>query len=55
MRMCRSLKTKEALLPVLDQLVDYGYIALKEMQAYSGKGRPPAPVYMVNPYVYANS
>ena len=55
MRMCRSLKTKEALLPVLDQLVDYGYIVLKETQAYSGKGRPPAPVYMVNPYVYANS
>ena len=54
MRLCRSLKTKEALQPVLDQLADYGYIALKEAPVYSGKGRPPAPVYLVNPRLFAN-
>ena len=54
MRLCRSFKKAEDLQPVLDQLTDYGYISVKETGVYSGKGRPPAQSYTVNPYIYEN-
>lgn len=52
MRLCRSLKKAEDVQPVLDHLVEYGYIALKDADNYSGKGRRPAAVYLVNPHLY---
>ena len=42
MRLCRSFKKAEELQPVLDHLIDYGYIAPDGKTAWSGKGRPPA-------------
>ena len=54
MRLCRSFKKADDLQPVLDHLVDYGYIAIKESGIYSGKGRPPAQSYIVNPCIYEN-
>lgn len=54
MRLCRSFKKAEELQPVLDHLVDYGYLAPKGTAAYSGKGRPPAAAYLVNPNIYSN-
>ena len=54
MRLCRSFKKADDLQPVLDHLVDYGYIAVKEAGTYSGKGRPPAQTYIVNPWIYEN-
>ena len=55
MRLCRSFKRADDVQPVLDLLTDYGYIAVKEASPYSGKGRPPAQTYLVNPYVYAEN
>lgn len=52
MRLCRNFKKAEDVQPVLTQLVDYGYIAPKENTSYSGKGRPPAQIYLVNPHMY---
>jgi hypothetical protein len=52
MRLCRNFKKAEDVQPVLTQLVDYGYIAPKENKNYSGKGRPPAQIYLVNPHMY---
>lgn len=52
MRLCRNFKKAEDVQPVLTQLVDYGYIAPKENKDYSGKGRPPAQIYLVNPHMY---
>jgi hypothetical protein len=52
MRLCRNFKKAEDVQPVLTQLVDYGYIAPKEHKNYSGKGRPPAQTYLVNPHMY---
>jgi hypothetical protein len=37
--------------PVLDFLEDYGYIAAMEGASSYGKGRPPMPRYVVNPWV----
>ncbi|WP_169007263.1 YfjI family protein [Faecalispora jeddahensis] len=54
MRLCRSFKKADDLQPVLDHLVDYGYIAVKESGVYSGKGRPSAQSYIVNPCIYEN-
>ena len=54
MRLCRSFKKADELQPVLDHLVDYGYIAVKDAGIYSGKGRPPAQTYIVNPWIYEN-
>lgn len=54
MRLCRSYKTAEDIQEVLNRLMDYGYIALKPRAVYSGQGRPPADVYMVNPCIYEN-
>mgnify|MGYP000953349473 CR=1 FL=1 len=53
MRLCRSIKTVEEVQPVLNHLADYGYIAPKE-ETYSGKGRPAAQTYLVNPCLYEN-
>lgn len=52
MRLCRSFKKAEEVQPILDHLCDYGYLAVKEVGAYTGKGRPPALVYLVNPYIF---
>lgn len=55
MRLCRSFKKVDDLRPVLEHLVDYGYIAVKDAGTYSGKGRPPAQTYIVNPCIYENA
>ena len=52
MRLCRSFKKADELQPVLDHLTDYGYIAPDGKTAWSGKGRPPAQMYLVNPKIY---
>lgn len=52
MRLCRSFKKADELQPVLDHLIDYGYIAPDGQAAWSGKGRPPAQMYLVNPKIY---
>lgn len=54
MRLCRSFKKAEEVQPILEYLCDYGYLAVKDMGAYTGKGRPPAIVYVVNPYIFNN-
>ena len=54
MRLCRSFKKADELQPVLDHLVDYGYVSVKEPEPYSGKGRPPAQTYVVNPWLFEN-
>lgn len=54
MRLCRTFKKAEDVQQVLNRLIDYGYIAEKPDNSYSGKGRPPAQVYLVNPYIYEN-
>lgn len=54
MRLCRSFKKVDDLRPALEHLVDYGYIAVKDAGTYSGKGRPPAQTYIVNPCIYEN-
>ena len=51
MRNCRVFKTVDAIQPVLDFLEDYGYIASINTQMTFGKGRPPLPQYLVNPWV----
>lgn len=50
MRLCRVLKTKEAVQPVIDQLVDYGYLAEKQMAKTGSKGRQT--IYLVNECIY---
>ena len=52
MRLCRNFKKAEDVQQVLTRLTDYGYIASKEDENYSGKGRPPAQTYLVNPHIY---
>ena len=52
MRECRALHTAEAVQTVLDALENYGYIALKDPEAYSGHGRPANPGYLVNPALF---
>lgn len=51
MRLCRALKTKEAVQPVIDQLVDYGYLAEKQMTKTGAKGRQTI-IYLVNECIY---
>ena len=50
MRMCRRFKTVDSIQPVLDFLEDYGYI-MQKPQKYSGTGRPPLPIYAINPWL----
>lgn len=52
MRLCRNFKKAEDVQQVLTRLTDYGYIASKDDESYSGKGRPPAQTYLVNPHIY---
>lgn len=52
MRECRALRTAEAVQTVLDALESYGYIALRNPEACSGRGRPANPCYLVNPTVF---
>lgn len=51
MRLCRTFRTKDEVQPVIDQLVEYGYLAEKKPERKSGPGRNPSPVYQVNPHV----
>lgn len=53
MRLCRALKTKDAVQPVIDQLVEYGYLAEKQTEKAAGRGRTQSGVYLVNPCVYS--
>jgi len=52
MRLCRSLKTKDEVQPVIDQLVEFGYLAEKPSMKQTTRGRTQLGVYMVNPYIY---
>ena len=54
MRYCQVFKRAEDIQPVLDFLEDYGYIASVEQPQKAGKGRPPMPKYLVNPWVENN-
>ena len=51
MRNCRGIRTAEEVQPVLDRLTEYGYIAAKPANGYTGVGRPAAQSYHVNPTV----
>ncbi len=51
MRNCQMFKTVAEIQPVLDFLEDYGYITTVQPAASYGKGRPPMPAYLVNPWV----
>ena len=51
MRNCQMFKRVEDIQPVLDFLEDYGYIATVDTTPSYGKGRPPMPKYIVNPWV----
>lgn len=57
MRMCKSLKDAETTTSILNLLVDYGYLKLKEDEGgYSSKlGRPRNTTYIVNPMIYKTS
>ena len=52
MRLCRTFKTADSIQPVLNHLIDYGYLATKSNDAATTKGRPTGQVYLVNPYLY---
>lgn len=52
MRLCRKLKTKDEVQPVIDQLVDFGYLAEKPSIRQQTRGRTQLGVYLVNPYIY---
>ncbi len=52
MRLCRSLKTKDEVQTVIDQLVEYGYLAMKPMEQQTGRGRNKLGIYLVNPCIY---
>ena len=54
MRFCRGLEKVDQIVPVLGKLVEYGYLAPKEMPLKAGKGRPASQTYLVNPCVYDN-
>ena len=52
MRLCRALKTKDAVQTVIDQLVEYGYLAEKQTRLQPGRGRMQVGVYAVNPCIF---
>lgn len=52
MRLCRGLKTVEQVQPILDRLCEYGYTAVKDSGNHTGRGRPPAMLYLVNPILH---
>lgn len=52
MRLCQSFKTADDVQQALSRLIDYGYVAEKIPEKVHGKGRPPAPRYLVNPHVF---
>ena len=54
MRLCRNIKTADAIQPVLNRLCEYGYIAPKPMEPALGVGRRPSEVYLTNPDVLEN-
>lgn len=54
MRMCRNIKTAEAIQPVLNRLCEYGYIAPKPVEPALGVGRRPSEVYLTNPCLLAS-
>ena len=54
MRACRTFRTAEEVQPVLDRLMEYGYIAPKGALPYGGTGRPAVQTYLVNPSVLSD-
>jgi hypothetical protein len=54
MRLCRNIKTADAIQPVLNRLCEYGYIAPKPMEPALGVGRRPSEVYLTKPDVLEN-
>lgn len=55
MRICRSFKTADEVQPVLNQLEEYGYVAVKDNPVINGKGRPTNTTYIVNPLLYRDA
>lgn len=55
MRLCRALKTKDKIQPVIDQLIEYGYLTEKTPGQANSKGRSPAAEYLVNPCVFIDT
>lgn len=55
MRLCRSFKTADEVKPVLNHLEEYGYIAMKNSDSSTGKGRPAGQIYLVNPCLHENA
>lgn len=55
MRLYRGCKTVESLQPVLDQLCEYGYLAVKPVPPSYGPGRKPSDTYLVNPAVWESA
>ena len=51
LRECRRFKAKAEILPILQHLEDYGYLVPKETE-YSGRGRPRADAWLVNPLLF---
>ncbi len=51
MRLCRAFKTKDAVQPVIDQLVEFGYLSEKPCDKAVNKGKTQAGVYLVNPNI----
>ena len=54
LRECRRFKTKAEILPILQHLEDFGYLIPKETE-YSGRGRPRADSWVVNPLLFQGS
>jgi len=51
--LCRGkLKKADELEPVIEMLIDYGYVQLVPVPEREGAGRKPSPIYKINPYLY---
>ena len=51
LKLCKKFKTVQDLTESLAVLAEHGFI--KETQpAYTGTGRPPGVVYLINPYLF---
>lgn len=51
-RLCRRFKTTNEIQLILDHLTEYGYLALKDNDVSSRKGRPAGQIYLVNPWLH---
>lgn len=51
MRLCRSLKTKDEVQTIIEELIEFGYLAEKPSERKAGRGRMQLGVYLVNPCI----